>query len=162
MKREIKFKARSIEKSNKDFWVFGDFEQHGFGGKPCIVSHDGIFCWEVDGTSVCQFTGQRDIMGQAIYEGDIFYVKVDPQIWPKTIPGFRDQAFFVVVIWNQEKSCFCGVWMQWCNIPEESKLKQVEKMPFVLSKEYIKAYGLKYYRNIYDDGQEVYKKQLGL
>ena len=162
MKREIKFKARSLEDSNRGFWVFGDLCCSAIKENPDIISSDGLFSWTVDGTSVCQFTGQRDIMGQAIYEGDMFYVNVNPQIWPKTIPDFHDQVFFVVVIWNQEKSCFCGVWMQWYYVQEESNLKQVDKTLFVLSKEYIKAYGLKYFRNINDDGQRIYKKRLGL
>lgn len=70
---EIKFKALTV---NENEWVFGSYVEllhHGNGytmNMPCIVTIYGNR-EDVQGHSVCQFTGLYDKFGREIYEGDV-------------------------------------------------------------------------------------------
>lgn len=70
MKREIKFKAKSIYNGE---WVYGDLLHqadgtHIFMGKG---ENGHTLCPRVDPSTVCQFTGLKDMNGVEVYENDI-------------------------------------------------------------------------------------------
>ena len=63
---DIKFKAKSIL---DEAWVQGDLI-HKEDGKIAIL-RNGFNVSEVDPSTVCQFTGEKDMNGEDIYIGDI-------------------------------------------------------------------------------------------
>lgn len=76
MKREIKFKAKSIYNGE---WVYGDLLHqadgtHIFMGKG---ENGHTLCPRVDPSTVCQFTGLKDEKGNEIWEGDIVHDSYD-------------------------------------------------------------------------------------
>lgn len=91
MKREIKFKAKQL---NSGKWFEGDLVH--LGNRVCIGGDhiiDGIT--DVDPSTVCQFTGLKDINGVEVYENDI----VKAVDWEETICNveYKDYGF-----------CLCG------------------------------------------------------
>ena len=66
--KNIKFKAKSL---NSGEWVEGDL-LHRITDT-CIVTKDmdDIVYYPVDPSTVCQFTGEKDMMEEDIYVGDI-------------------------------------------------------------------------------------------
>ena len=76
MKREIKFKAKSIYNGE---WVYGDLLHqadgtHIFMGKG---ENGHTLCPRVDPSTVCQFTGMKDSEGNEIWEGDLVNERYD-------------------------------------------------------------------------------------
>jgi uncharacterized phage protein (TIGR01671 family) len=83
-------------------WVYGSYhysadgKHHYILASEKLLSHDGGYMslhskevWEVDGKTVCQFTGLSDKLGKDIYDGDI----VDKKF--KWVVCFSDGAFYV-------------------------------------------------------------------
>ena len=77
MKREIKFKAKRLDNGE---WVCGYFYEENDNTyiienrqKESMLNRN-VIC-EVDPSTVCQFTGEKDMNGTPIYESDIVIYK---------------------------------------------------------------------------------------
>lgn len=72
MKREIKFKAKSIYNGE---WVYGDL-LHQIDGTYIYMGKGGngrTLCPRVDPSTICQFTGLTDCKGNEIFEHDLIH-----------------------------------------------------------------------------------------
>lgn len=95
MKREIKFKAKSIYNNE---WVYGDL-LHQADGTHIFMGKGGnghTLCPRVDPSTVCQFTGLKDEKGNEIWEGDLVNERYDI--------ASIDNLYEVVYI--EEEGCF--------------------------------------------------------
>lgn len=70
MAREYLYKAK--RKDNGE-WVFGDYTQYAFTGKPCICGAD--FFAEIIPETICEYTGLKDKNGKQVFEHDIVTTK---------------------------------------------------------------------------------------
>ncbi len=76
MKREIKFKAKSIYNGE---WVYGDL-LHKTDGTHIFMGKGGnghTLCPRVDPSTICRFTGMKDEKGNEIWEGDLVNERYD-------------------------------------------------------------------------------------
>lgn len=64
----IKFKAKTL---NSGEWVIGDLLHRITDTCIAVKDMDDIVYYPVDPTTVCQFTGEKDMMEEDIYVGDI-------------------------------------------------------------------------------------------
>ena len=65
--QDIKFKAKRLD---DDKWAEGFYFRASNTGNSYIQIKSGE-CIEVDPTTVCQYTGEKDMNGEDIYVGDI-------------------------------------------------------------------------------------------
>lgn len=79
MKREIKFKAKRLDNGE---WVCGYFYEEN--GNTYIIENrqkesmlNRNVTYEVDPSTVCQFTGMKDEKGNEIWEGDLVNERYD-------------------------------------------------------------------------------------
>ena len=107
MKREIKFKAKSIY---NDEWVYGDL-LHQIDGTHIYIGKGGngrTLCPRVDPSTVCQFTGQTDKNGTPIYEGDVVTYKDN------------NAERRGIINWDSKAVAFCFGCDFLCNFPSEN------------------------------------------
>lgn len=93
MKREIKFKAKSLDNGE---WIIGSFVVMKIPALSKttvgIVAEGGATLHEVDPSTVCQFIGLKDCGGTPIYEHDLLRCKKSGSIFE--------------VVWNQGNASF--------------------------------------------------------
>ena len=90
MNREIKFRGR-VKHSNE--WKYGSLLSYA-DGECNIITETGhrIDTWNVDPTTVGQYTGLKDKNGKEIYEGDIIGIPEDVDFLPETVI-FKEGCF---------------------------------------------------------------------
>lgn len=90
MKREIKFKAKSIYNGE---WVYGDL-LHQADGTHIFMGKGGnghTLCPRVDPSTVCMFTGLKDCEGKELFEHDVIknYPFIPSEIvWSEELSGY--------------------------------------------------------------------------
>lgn len=64
----IKFKAKSTLDGS---WVQGDLIHRGKNGEKIAILRNSFYVSEIDTSTICMFTGEKDMNGDEIYIGDI-------------------------------------------------------------------------------------------
>lgn len=93
--REIKFKAKRLDDNS---WVFGYFYEEN--GNTYIIENrqkesklNRNLTYQVDPSTVCQFTGLKDCKGNDVWEGDMikspYLENVATVEWDDSLCGFK-------------------------------------------------------------------------
>lgn len=96
MNREIKFRAK---RSDNGDWVYGYYMAVAGTHKILTSNPDsasGATYYDVDASTVGQFSGLTDKVGNEIYEGDVFQLDFGREVKPREFASFKNGRFVTV------------------------------------------------------------------
>lgn len=125
MKRTIKFKGKRKDTGE---WVYGSLLTLPTRVE---ISDYGAINYEVDSTTVCQFTGLFDSEGKEIYEGDIVYVpETEFNGELKGVVEWRDDSYVIKSLRSDWSSSLMWV------LKRDHALKHLVRKPKVIGSIY--------------------------
>lgn len=156
MKRKIMFKARCNEHvviDGIDYygrWVYGEYghfhESATKMGKAYIGDAMKLYCFTIDDTTLCQFTGQQSACFQDIYDGDI----LKSEYYPFHDGEHFEKDMVAVVVWMEHYSKFkLLVYSKEPGAKESYNAVQSEDM----SDTFLEMYDMHVCGNVYDDDE---------